>query len=110
MKEWRFKRKYFEMIKSRLKKLEARLNYPSICGVKVGDTIKFFWGDCSLNVRITGIRTYSNFQQMLENEEVNLLVPGLNKSRALEEYRKIYPDWKVEKYGGIRVFSFEIIA
>lgn len=110
MKEWRFKRKYFEMISSGRKRLEARLNYPSTRNVKVSDIIRFFWEDCSLNVRILEIRTYVDLRRMIERERVDLLIPDMNKERALEEYRKIYPDWKVKEYGGISVFSFEIIS
>lgn len=108
-KDLRFKRKYFEMIASGRKKLEARVNYPSVRGIKVGDTVRFFWEDRSVNVRITAVRVYNGFKDMLDKENPALLVPGMSREQALSEYQNIYPSWKVKKFGGVRVFAFDII-
>jgi ASC-1-like (ASCH) protein len=42
---------------------------------------------------------------MLKNEDVNKLVPGMNFNQALNEYQRIYPEWKVKKFGGVVVFE-----
>ncbi len=109
MKELRFKRKYFEMVASGKKKLEARVNYPSLRNIKVGNKVLFFWEDRSVKVLIHDIRLYQNFSDMLNNEDPNLLVPGMDKEEALKEYQSVYPNWKLKKFKGVRVFEFEII-
>lgn len=105
MKTLRFKRKYFEMIRSGKKPLECRLNYPSIRGIKTGDIVRYFWEDYHYDVKIVAIRRYKDFYEMLKNEEMDKLVPGMNFKQALKEYRRIYPDWKVKKFGGVVVFE-----
>jgi ASC-1-like (ASCH) protein len=109
MKELRFKRKYFEMVVSRKKNLEARINYPSLRNIKAGDQVLFFWEDRSIKVLIHRISLYRNFDDMLNNEDSNLLVPGMNKEEALKEYQSVYPKWKLNKFKGVRVFEFEVI-
>ncbi len=109
-KELRFKRKYFLMVQSGEKELEARLNYPFIRHIKVGNKVRFFWENLSINVQITGIRRYRNFRDMLEREDNQKLIPGMSKSEALQEYENIYPQWKVNKFGGVVVFSFKVLG
>lgn len=108
-KEFRFKRKYFEMIKSGQKTLECRIKYPSLTKIKVGETANFFWENQSLKVRIKNIRYYKALKEMLSNEEVDRLVPGMSYQNALREYESIYPEWKVAKFNGLIVFEFEIV-
>ena len=105
MKTFRFKRKYFEMIRSGKKSLECRVNYPSVRGVKVGEIVRYFWERLHCDVKIIAIRRYKNFYEMLKNEEVDKLVPGMNFDQAFREYARIYPDWKVKKFGGVVVFE-----
>lgn len=101
------KRKYFELIESGGKTLEARLNYSFLRNVKIGDILILFWESRAVRSRINAIRHYDSFKEMLDNEDVNLLLPGLSKDKVLEEFEKIYPDWKVKKNKGVLVFSFE---
>ena len=105
MKTLRFKRKYFEMIRSGQKPLECRVNYPSVRNIKVGDNVRYFWEDQIYDVEIVGVRRYKSFYEMLKNENIDKLVPGMSFKQALKEYRRIYPDWKLKKYGGIIVFE-----
>lgn len=100
-------RKYFKRIVSKKKKLEARINYSSVRKIKIGDKVRFFWENRSIDVRIIDIRVYQSFKEMLEQENSALLIPGVSKEMVLTEYQKIYPDWKVKKFGGLRVFAFE---
>ena len=108
MKRLQFKGKYFKMIKSKGKILEARVNYPNLKNIKQGQLIDFFWESSSLRVRINNIRHYGNFEEMVENEAVEKLIPGLGAEKALKEYNYIYPAWKVEKLGVV-VFEFTIV-
>lgn len=105
--ELRMKRIYFNMIKSQKKNLEARLNYPFLRKAKVGDRIVFFWENEKFVGKIIAIRHYNSFNEMMDGEDVNLLLPGYSKSKALEEYLKIYPERKVKENKGILVFAFD---
>ena len=69
----------------------------------------FFWEDQSLKVRIRNIRYYKTLKEMISNENVDRLVPGMSYQNALREYESIYPEWKVVKFNGLIVFEFEII-
>jgi ASC-1-like (ASCH) protein len=89
--------------------LECRINYPSVRSIKVGDPVRYFWEDQIYDVKIIGVRRYKGFYEMLKNEDVDKLVPGMNFKQALNEYQRIYPEWKVKKYGGIVVFEAEPI-
>ena len=109
MKELRFKRKYFEMIRGGSKTLECRIKYPSLAKIKVGQIVIFFWESQSLKVEMVGIRQYKIFREMLNGEEINRLVPGMSYNFALKEYKSIYPEWKVAKFGGLIVFEFKIV-
>ena len=44
---------------------------------------------------------------MLRNEDIDKLVPGMSVKQALNTYQRIYPEWKVKKYGGVVVFEAE---
>lgn len=105
MKTFRFKKKYFDMIRSGRKPLECRVNYPSVRGVKVGEIVRYFWETYNYDVKIVAIRCYKNFYEMLKNEDVEKLVPGMSFNEALREYQSIYPEWKVKKFGGVVVFE-----
>lgn len=106
MEDLRFKRKYFRMVASRSKDLECRINYPFIRKIKKGSAVKCFWEDESYNVKIKDIRHYKTFQEMLTNEDIQRLVPGMSFNEALREYQKIYPNWKVKKFG---IVVFELV-
>ena len=105
MRGLRFKQKYFRMIIAGEKDLECRVNYPFVQKIKEGDIIKCFWKNEECWVKIKEIRHYKNFDEMLNNEDINRLIPGLNFYKARQEYKKIYPNWKVRKFG-IVVFEF----
>jgi ASC-1-like (ASCH) protein len=60
-------------------------------------------------VRITAVRVYNGFKEVLDKENPALLAHGMSKEQALSEYQNIYPPWKVKKFGGVRVFASDII-
>ena len=61
MRTLRFKRKYFEMIRSGRKTLECRIKYPSINEIKVGDLVRYFWESHTYDVKIIAVRRYGGF-------------------------------------------------
>ncbi len=109
MKKIRFKRKYLLMISSGKKDLEARLNYPSLRRIKVGDIVNFFWENISVIVKIIAIRKYDDFSGMINSEDSSRLVPGMSSKDALREYQKIYSQEKVEENEGVIVFEVEVL-
>ncbi len=109
MKKIRFKRKYLLMISSGEKDLEARVNYPSLRKIKVGDVVDFFWENISVIVKIIAIRRYNDFSEMINNENPNRLVPGMSGKDALREYQKIYSQKKVSENKGVIVFEVEVL-
>ena len=110
MKSLRFKRKYFEMIRSGKKTMECRVNYPNLRSIKAGDKVKFFWERLSVIVEIIGVRKYAGFAEMLDKEKAEKLVPAMSKGRALAEYETIYPSKKVKQNKGVVVFEIKIVG
>ncbi|KKR07303.1 MAG: hypothetical protein UT32_C0013G0022 [Parcubacteria group bacterium GW2011_GWC2_39_14] len=109
MKELRFKRIYFEQIASGRKPLEARINYPSLRSIRVGEVVRFFWEHRHVDVKITAIRTYASVSAMLDFEIPHKLISGMGKEAAIAAYSAIYPPEKVRQEGGMRVFAFELM-
>lgn len=109
MKTLRFKRKYFELIQSKRKDLECRLNYPNLRTIKRGDKIKLFCENSSFVVKVIEMRFYKNFEDMLSKEGTERLIPGMNYQEALREYETIYPKSRVSKFGGLLVLEIKMI-
>lgn len=105
MKTLRIKKQYFDQIASRVKKLEARLAYPDIKTISVGQQIRFECGYNSLIRNITAISYYKSIEEMLNAEPLDLLLPGYSKMDAKNAYDFIYPPEKVRQYGGVIVFE-----
>jgi ASC-1-like (ASCH) protein len=84
---------WFTYVEQGFKKVEGRLNDPS--GVwshlKIGDRIEFFNDDLGsqriARVKIVGIRYYPSFKQMLQEEKLKYVLPGI---RTYEEGVAIY--------------------
>jgi len=110
MKDLRFKRKYYLMVQSGLKTLECRVNYQNLRSIRVGEQVKFFWEHLSVIVEVLAIRRYQTFREMLLNEDVEKLIPGMPKEQALFEYESVYPEWKVRKNAGLIVFEVKIVC
>lgn len=93
------KMKYLKLISSGIKTLEARAFYPSLKKIKVGDEMTFYCENIKCNTKIIALRRYSNIKSMLENEDINKLLPNHNFNQAYNVYKKIYPDYKVREFG-----------
>lgn len=105
MKTLRIKKQYFDQIASRVKRLEARLAYPDIKAISIGQQIKFECGYNYLIRNIIAIRYYESIEEMLNAEPLDLLLPGYSKINAKNAYDFIYPPEKIIQYGGIIVFE-----
>lgn len=100
---WRIKKQYFHQLKSGEKSLEIRVGYPQIKKVHQGDTITFEnYGPNEFDVK--RVTVYDNFKELLEDEGVDRVLPGMTFKGALHALQDIYPRDK-ESLG---VYAFEL--
>lgn len=100
---WRIKKEYFQQLKSGKKSLEVRVGYSQMRKVQKGDIITFEnYGRNEFDV--LQVKTYSSFEELLDKEGVDKVLPGMTHSRALNALQDIYPKDK-ERLG---VYAFEL--
>lgn len=100
----RIKREYFDMIAAGTKDLEARTNCVPFKYILTGQSLRFVCGKDSLVREVAEVRRYRSFEDMLDNEPVERLVPGAqNAAQALAVYRSIYTPEK--EAAGVLVFD-----
>ncbi len=104
MKTMRIKRQYFHAIMSGRKPLEVRVGYSGIRKIRKGDNVKLECGKHSGIVRITDVRKYKSFREMLEVENPGHIAPDVKPDAVLNVLHRIYPANK-EKLG---VYVFEM--
>ncbi|PIU75390.1 MAG: hypothetical protein COS76_01015 [Candidatus Portnoybacteria bacterium CG06_land_8_20_14_3_00_39_12] len=109
MKQMWIKRPYFQLIKSGKKTLEGRIGYPSMSRIKKGDDVLLQTGGDEVKIKIIDVRKYESFREALEKEEIAQLLPDIKSENALELYERIYPQWKVEQYGGVLIFELRVM-
>jgi len=105
MKTLRIKRIYFNQIASKKKILEARVSYPDIRDIKVGQQLRFECEYDSLVRTVISIRKYKTIEEMLNLEMINSLLPGYSKTEARDAYNSIYSSDKIEQHGGLIVLE-----
>lgn len=99
----RIQSRYLAMIRSGEKKIEVRVGYRHIKKIKPGDDIKFVSGPEQVVRQVHDVRRYGSIAQMLEQEDVTEVLPGLDRAEANERLRGIYPPEKEQL--GIIVFD-----
>ncbi|HMT01613.1 MAG TPA: ASCH domain-containing protein [Candidatus Absconditabacterales bacterium] len=109
MTELFIKMPYLLEIKSGKKTVEARANYSNLRKIQEGQEVVFVSGSLRVNVIVERISLYKSVDEMLENEEIDTLIPGANFEEALTIYNSIYPPDKVKKNNGMRVFSIKLM-
>jgi ASC-1-like (ASCH) protein len=104
---------YFDAIKSGIKTVEGRLNAYKFKGLQPGMNISFIsvQTDEVIICLVQAINTYSNFEDMLRNEGINNMLPGI---AIIEKGVAIYqgfPGYKdgVHKNGAIAI-KFKVIS
>lgn len=111
MKDLRMKSLYLDLIEKGVKPLECRANHHHVLDIKTGDKVLLFnqHGNKSLVVRVVDLRRYSSIERMLKLENHQHLIPGFKSSEeVLREYRKFYPDEKIQRVGGVTVFEIRL--
>ncbi len=103
-RKMRIKRPYFDAIMKGEKTLEVRVGYGNIKRIRTGDLIELETSQTSGLVRVTDLRTYDSFVDMLEFEPWQQIVPNArDKAQALRMLQDIYPSNKEAL--GIYVFQ-----
>jgi len=99
MATWRMglQEEYLKAIAEGRKKVEGRLYDEKRQGIRPGDTIIF---ENKLMVVVKDVRVYSSFREMLENEGLENVLPGVKSiEEGLKIYRKFYSEEKEKRYG-----------
>jgi len=100
MRSMRVKDKFLKFIQAGKKDLEVRVGYKSFKNIKVGELINFNNRNRSVVGEVVDIRNYNTFEEMLNSEDPNRIVPGTTKDSLLKLLKDIYPESK-EKLGVI---------
>ena len=104
----RLKREYFLQIKTKIKRLEIRVAYPNLKGIKPGSIVTFECGRDRVVVKMKDVRRYQTFVAMLEKEDYRLIAKDKTKQEVLDICRSIYPPKKESL--GVLVFEVELIS
>ncbi len=105
MRTMRVKRRFYDLIKSGKKTLEARVGYDTINRIQAGERIRLMTHTGSFDVKISDIRRYQTFEEMLLTKPWECIAPDLkSRDEVLKLLRQIYPTYK-EKLGVV-VFEF----
>lgn len=104
--------KYISLIKNENKTIEARIAIDMFLKWRVGDTVNFFSRrNASVRVltEITQIKKYKSFEEMLESERPENLIPGISDvSLAVNEYLKI-PNYAEREHLGVLAFHLKVL-
>ena len=102
---WESSKDFFDLIKLGKKPLEVRVGYDSINRIQVGEHISLETHTAMLEVRVSDIRRYRTFEEMLKKEQWELISPdSTSEKEVLSLLKRIYPPDK-ERLGVI-VFEF----
>lgn len=94
-------------MKRRVKKLEIRVAYANLRGIKAGQIVTFECGRDRLSVKMKDVRRYETFSLMLEKEDHTLISEGKTMQEVLEICQLIYPPHKEAL--GVLVFEVDVI-
>ncbi len=108
MRTMRVKRRFYDLIFSGRKTLEVRVGYDSINRIQVGERIRLTTHTGSFEVKVSAIRRYRTFEEMLSAEPYEHIAPDAkSREEVLSLLKQIYPAHK-EKLGVV-VLEFERI-
>jgi ASC-1-like (ASCH) protein len=103
------KHDFLEMIQSGRKVLELRVGFPDFQRLHENDEVVFRSNSHSSHVRIVAKRTYTEFEDVLEKEDVSKLAPGLSLDTIHQLAKKLFKPEEVDKYG-LLVLEFELLS
>jgi len=82
---------YLNQILNGQKTIEVRVGYSNIRRLKVGDELML---NEKYHYRIRRIDFYSSFDELIQQENLSLIAPGLSNQQLLETLQEIYPQEK----------------
>ncbi|VVU94682.1 hypothetical protein CPAV1605_407 [seawater metagenome] len=95
----------FDDIKNGRKTIEGRLNRGIFSKMKIDDEIIFVNNSDTFTVKITDIKYYESFLEMLSKEDLKKIRPNASKiADSLDLYNKYYSSNDILKYGVIAFF------
>jgi len=101
MRTMRIKRRFYDLIQSGKKTLEVRVGYDSINRIQVGERIRLVTHTGSFEVKVSDIRRYQTFKEMMDVEPWERIAPdSRSRDEVLTLFKQIYPADK-EKLGVI---------
>jgi len=100
--------RYFRMIADGSKTLEVRVGYGSIRRIREGDVLVFQARNATCRRRVTAVRTYPDFAQMLDQEDATKINPSQPAAQQLVDIRRIFP--RDKEALGVYVFELEPVS
>lgn len=86
---------YYDLIASGAKTIEVRVGYPKIRKINAGDSLRITCGDESLATRVTAVKEYESFTEMLDVEDPAAIGgPDMSHDQLIAAIRDIYPPEK----------------
>lgn len=88
--EMRLYRRYFDLVASRRKTIEVRVQYPKHRSLTAGDHIRFICGTDDALAHVKRVAHYTSFEQMLDVEDAARVNPDSPREQQLVDMRRIY--------------------
>ena len=102
----RVKERFFGAICSGEKTLEVRVGYKTINTISVGERIRLASHTDKLDVRVSAIRRYQSFQEMIDVEPYQNIMPWAESQKEVVSLlRQFYPSKKEQL--GVVVLEFD---
>lgn len=104
MHNYHLKSVAFQLIKTKKKIIEGRLNKSSFQKIQINDVINFINMNQNIYVKVLDIKNYPTFRKMLETENFKDITP-LSESieDSIKIYRNCYSEKAEEKYGVLAI-------
>lgn len=105
------KRQYLYLIANGRKTVEGRINTGQFRSIRAGDSIQFFSGEYKVPCRVTEVKTYKTFEEMLRAVGVEKCLPGVkNLADGVGIYNAIPGYRDKAALHGVLAFSIQLTA
>ena len=95
---------WFKHIRNGAKTVEGRLNKGLFARLNVGDIITWVHKGKKCKTQVTFKHEYSTFREMLENETLKVVLPGIpNIDEGVKIYRQYYDKKREKKHGVVAI-------
>lgn len=104
VREYTIKQPWFKYIKSGQKKIEGRLFKGSFKHIKSMDTIIWNHKEMKIRVKVTSVRHYNTFKELLEEEGIDKVLPNTTSVMdGVNIYRTYFSEADEKKYGVVAI-------